>query len=149
VLHGRNDEKAQHACEVIGRLHRQPNCIRRMPTFPNSMPWHAWRKTSQPACEAGCASQQCGVYMTGHKVSKDGFEITLAVNYVAHFLLTMLLLPLLKKSAEPRVVTSARLRICAGTSTSQPEQRTPFRRVPGLCQLEARRCAFCQRTGAA
>ena len=46
-----------------------------------------------------------GVYMTERRVSKDGFEVTLAVNYLAHFLLTMLLLPLLKKSSDPRAVT--------------------------------------------
>lgn len=46
-----------------------------------------------------------GVYMTERKDSRDGFEMTLAVNHLAHFLLTALLLPLLKKSAEPRVVT--------------------------------------------
>lgn len=46
-----------------------------------------------------------GVYMTGRRVSKAGFEMTLAVNYLAHFLLTLLLLPLLKKAPEPRVAT--------------------------------------------
>jgi retinol dehydrogenase 14 len=46
-----------------------------------------------------------GVYMTARKLSRDGFEMTMAVNHLAHFLLTHLLLPLLKKSAEPRVVT--------------------------------------------
>ena len=46
-----------------------------------------------------------GVYMTERKLSRDGFEMTLAVNHLAHFLLTALLLPLLKKSAESRVVT--------------------------------------------
>lgn len=46
-----------------------------------------------------------GVYMTARKVSRDGFEITIAVNHLAHFLLTRKLLPLLKKSIEPRVVT--------------------------------------------
>ena len=46
-----------------------------------------------------------GVYMAERKASRDGFEMTLAVNHLAHFLLTALLLPLLKKSAEPRVVT--------------------------------------------
>jgi NAD(P)-dependent dehydrogenase (short-subunit alcohol dehydrogenase family) len=46
-----------------------------------------------------------GVYKTGRALSRNGFEMTLAVNHLAHFLLTSLLLPLLKKSSEPRVVT--------------------------------------------
>ena len=46
-----------------------------------------------------------GVYMTERKTSRDGFEMTLAVNHLAHFLLTNLLLPSLKKSSAPRVVT--------------------------------------------
>jgi NAD(P)-dependent dehydrogenase (short-subunit alcohol dehydrogenase family) len=43
--------------------------------------------------------------MTQHTPSRDGFEMTLAVNHLSHFLLTNLLLPLLKRSAAPRVVT--------------------------------------------
>ncbi len=46
-----------------------------------------------------------GVYMTGRLLSKQGIEMTLAVNHVAHFLLTALLLPLLRRAAEARVVT--------------------------------------------
>ncbi len=46
-----------------------------------------------------------GVYLTERKTSRDGFEMTLAVNHLAHFLLTNLLLPLLRKSEAPRVVT--------------------------------------------
>ncbi|MGE5757411.1 MAG: SDR family NAD(P)-dependent oxidoreductase, partial [Sideroxydans sp.] len=46
-----------------------------------------------------------GVYLSERETSRDGFEMTLAVNHLAHFLLTNLLLPLLKKSAAPRVVT--------------------------------------------
>ncbi len=46
-----------------------------------------------------------GVYMTERRVSRDGFEMTMAVNHLAHFLLTTLLLPLLNKSTGPRVVT--------------------------------------------
>jgi NAD(P)-dependent dehydrogenase (short-subunit alcohol dehydrogenase family) len=33
--------------------------------------------------------------------SEDGYELTFAVNYLAHFLLTRLLLPLLRDSAPP------------------------------------------------
>jgi NAD(P)-dependent dehydrogenase (short-subunit alcohol dehydrogenase family) len=46
-----------------------------------------------------------GVYMTERRLTKDGFEMMLAVNHLAHFLLTRLLLPLLEKSPGPRVVT--------------------------------------------
>lgn len=46
-----------------------------------------------------------GVYLTERRTSRDGFEMTLAVNHLAHFLLTNLLKPLLKKSESPRVVT--------------------------------------------
>ena len=46
-----------------------------------------------------------GIYPAAHKESRNGFEMTLAINHLAHFLLTALLLSLLKKSAEPRVIT--------------------------------------------
>jgi NAD(P)-dependent dehydrogenase (short-subunit alcohol dehydrogenase family) len=41
------------------------------------------------------------------KVSPDGFELQMATNHFGHFLLTSLLLPSLKRSAAPRVVTVA------------------------------------------
>ena len=46
-----------------------------------------------------------GVYMKSLSYSKDGYEMTIAVNHIAHFLLTNLLLPLLKGSSDPRVIS--------------------------------------------
>jgi NAD(P)-dependent dehydrogenase (short-subunit alcohol dehydrogenase family) len=48
-----------------------------------------------------------GVFTRERKVSEDGFELTFAVNYLAHFLLTSLLLPLLRESAPARIVNVA------------------------------------------
>jgi len=45
-----------------------------------------------------------GVLPLRRQVSADGFELTFAVNYLAPFLLTNLLLPLLKRSAPARIV---------------------------------------------
>jgi len=45
-----------------------------------------------------------GVIVREREESEDGFELTFAVNYLAHFLLTSLLLPLLRDSAPARVV---------------------------------------------
>ena len=45
--------------------------------------------------------------MDGRRTSEDGFELTFAVNYLSHFLLTAELLPLLRRSAPARIVNVA------------------------------------------
>jgi len=46
-----------------------------------------------------------GIMMTPHSRTVDGFESQLGVNYLGHFLLTGLLLPLLERSPGARVVS--------------------------------------------
>lgn len=46
-----------------------------------------------------------GVYMGKKEMTTDGIETTFAVNHLAPFLLTHLLLPVLEKSPESRVIT--------------------------------------------
>ena len=48
-----------------------------------------------------------GIIVQERKESEDGYELTFAVNYLSHFLLTSLLLPLLKDSVPARVVNVA------------------------------------------
>jgi NAD(P)-dependent dehydrogenase (short-subunit alcohol dehydrogenase family) len=48
-----------------------------------------------------------GIIARERKESEDGHELTFAVNYLSHFLLTRLLLPLLKHSAPARIVNVA------------------------------------------
>ena len=48
-----------------------------------------------------------GIISRGREESGDGHEFTFAVNYLSHFLLTGLLLPLLRESAPARVVNVA------------------------------------------
>ena len=48
-----------------------------------------------------------GVIVREREESEDGNELTFAVNYLSHFLLTGLLLPLLKDSAPARIVNVA------------------------------------------
>jgi len=48
-----------------------------------------------------------GIIVQERKESEDGYELTFAVNYLSHFLLTRLLLPLLKDSAPARIVNVA------------------------------------------
>src|ERR671921_2600166 len=48
-----------------------------------------------------------GIIARERRESENGYELTFAVNYLSHFLLTSLLLPLLKDSAPARVVNVA------------------------------------------
>lgn len=106
VLHGRNEEKAARASAAIRA------------TVPDARLHTAYANLADLAAVARMAHElsarlpqldvlinNAGVYMTERKLSHDGFEMTLAVNHLAHFLLTDLLLPLLKRSTAPRAVT--------------------------------------------
>jgi NAD(P)-dependent dehydrogenase (short-subunit alcohol dehydrogenase family) len=48
-----------------------------------------------------------GIIARERKETEDGYELTLIVNYLSHFLLTRLLLPLLRHSAPARIVNVA------------------------------------------
>jgi NAD(P)-dependent dehydrogenase (short-subunit alcohol dehydrogenase family) len=48
-----------------------------------------------------------GVIVRERRESEDGYELTFAVNYLAHFLLTRLLVPLLRESTPARIVNVA------------------------------------------
>jgi NAD(P)-dependent dehydrogenase (short-subunit alcohol dehydrogenase family) len=45
-----------------------------------------------------------GLIMPKRQLSKDGYEMTFAVNHLGHFLLTDLLLPLVKKAEQGRII---------------------------------------------
>lgn len=106
VLHGRSEEKAQRARDATRRA------------APEAALHTAHADLSDPAAIKRMAQDlaarltrldvlinNAGVYMNERRLTGDGFETTLAVNYLAPFLLTHLLLPLLKESPEPRAVT--------------------------------------------
>ena len=50
-----------------------------------------------------------GIMMSPYKVTDDGFENQLATNYIGHFALTNLLLPLLTSTSKSRVITLSSL----------------------------------------
>jgi NAD(P)-dependent dehydrogenase (short-subunit alcohol dehydrogenase family) len=64
-----------------------------------------------------------GVYMHERVLTEDGLEMTFAVNHLAHFLLTNLLLPVLKDSPAARIVTVA--------SSAHEKRRVDFDNLQG------------------
>ncbi len=106
VLHGRNEEKAQHARDAVlrsvpdARLHVAHADLADLDQVSRMAVDLAERLATLDVL-----INNAGVYVAERKLSKHGIEMTLAVNHVAHFLLTLSLLPLLRKAPEPRVVT--------------------------------------------
>ncbi|MBI5891466.1 MAG: SDR family NAD(P)-dependent oxidoreductase [Nitrosomonadales bacterium] len=106
VLHGRNEEKALRAVEAIRTVAPQAVLHTAHADFSGlSDVARMAQDLSARLPRLDVLINNAGVYMTERTVSQDGYEMTLAVNHLAPFLLTSLLLPLLKKSAAPRVVT--------------------------------------------
>lgn len=66
-----------------------------------------------------------GTYRTTRTLTTEGIEVTFAVNYLAPFLLTNLLLPLLRRSSPARIVTVA-------SSAHEDVDRIDWDNLPGL-----------------
>lgn len=106
VLHGRNEEKVMRARDalrtvvpdaVLHTVHADLGDLAAVARMAQNL--------AKQLSQLDVLINNAGVYMNERKTSRDGFEMTLAVNHLAHFLLSNLLLPLLKKSEAPRVVT--------------------------------------------
>jgi NAD(P)-dependent dehydrogenase (short-subunit alcohol dehydrogenase family) len=79
-----------------------------------------------------------GVNLLRRRVSVDGYEMTFAVNYLAPFLLTNLLLDTLRASAPSRIVnvsSGAHENASLNLQDLQAEQRYRFMRVYGQSKL--------------
>jgi NAD(P)-dependent dehydrogenase (short-subunit alcohol dehydrogenase family) len=106
VLHGRNEDKALRACDVVRAIVPDAKLQVAHADFADlSAVARMAHDLSARLPQLDVLVNNAGVYKTEWETSLDGFEMTLAVNHLAHFLLTNLLLPLLKKSSAPRVVT--------------------------------------------
>jgi len=103
VLMGRDRERGEEVRELIGADRTQ--LVLADFSSQREVRRAAAEITRRHSRIAGLANV-AGVTLPGpRQVSEDGVELTLAVNHVAPFLLTKLLLPALKADAPSRVVT--------------------------------------------
>jgi NAD(P)-dependent dehydrogenase (short-subunit alcohol dehydrogenase family) len=63
------------------------------------------RSVAEQTAELHVVVNNAGVYMRRRQLTPDGLEMTFAVNHIAPFLLTALLLPLLLRAPSARVIT--------------------------------------------
>jgi len=108
LLHGRNPGRLEAALKEIGR----ETGNEKLGSYPadfsslGEVRILAERVLSEQE-RLDALVNNAGVIVQKREESEDGFELTFAVNYLAHFLLTSLLLPLLRGSAPARIVNVA------------------------------------------
>lgn len=108
IIHGRSDERGERAMEEI----RAEVPDARLEFFRADLSRFS---DVQQLAEEVCAEHSrldalvnnAGVYLDDRQVSADGNELVFQVNFLAHVMLTELLLPILKDAAPARIVNVA------------------------------------------
>ena len=103
LVHGRHAERAR---EAVDRLKAAGSRAR--PVWGDFAVLREVVELAQQVCEtSSCLDvliNNAGLYAPQRRLTTDGFELTMAVNYFAPFLLTQHLLPLLESTSGARIV---------------------------------------------
>lgn len=101
LVHGRNASKARTAVDTLAK--QAPGATLSAVSGDLSSLAEV-RALARSIHEVDVVVHNAGVFMNARTVSYDGFETTFAVNHLAPFVLTHLLLPVLRARPEARVV---------------------------------------------
>jgi NAD(P)-dependent dehydrogenase (short-subunit alcohol dehydrogenase family) len=112
LVHGRSQSRLEHTCAEIrqatgrDRLHSYRADFSSLAEVRN-LAREIERDHDRLDLLINNAGIGFGAPGAGRELSADGYELRFAVNYLAPFLLTMLLMPLLRRSAPARIVNVA------------------------------------------
>jgi len=99
LVHGRSEAKARKAAQQLaGAVAVWGDFSRLAELKPLA------QQVTQAVGELDVLINNAGVFMRERVLTEDGHETTFQVNHLAHFALTLLLLPSLKKAKQARVV---------------------------------------------
>lgn len=108
IIHGRNQEKADLTLKRIARLTQRNNLSA---VYADLRSFNQIKKMIDDIKSRfnrlDVLINNAGVYKPERNITEEGFETTFAVNYLAPFLLTNLLMKSLKKSDSSRIVNVA------------------------------------------
>jgi NAD(P)-dependent dehydrogenase (short-subunit alcohol dehydrogenase family) len=108
LVHGRDKEKGDQVLENINRVTRNEKVSLYLADFSSLADVKRMAEDiKREQTELHVLINNAGNFYQERLLSSDGVEMTLAVNHLAPFLLTMLLLDLLKASAPARIVNVA------------------------------------------
>jgi len=115
-LHGRNPKKLEATVAEIRKTADTKTVFGAVADFSNLKEVRAFaEKTAFELQELDVLINNAGVFKTFQSTNHDGLDLHFTVNYLAPYLLTNILLPVLKKSKRPRIIN---LSSAAQTSVS-------------------------------
>jgi len=105
LLHGRNHEKAK----VVLREIKDTTKNKKVKIFTADLASRSQIRSMTEEIHNQCDHidvmiNNAGVFLTSRRTTEDGLEMTFAVNHLAPFLLTLLLLDLIEKGAPSRII---------------------------------------------
>jgi NAD(P)-dependent dehydrogenase (short-subunit alcohol dehydrogenase family) len=102
LVHGRDPDKAEAVARELGQ---QEPVVADLASLEEVRALAAEVKARTGRLDVLVNNAGIGLFAGGEReLSEDGYELHFAVNYLAHFLLTLELLPLLRASAPARIV---------------------------------------------
>jgi len=105
IVHGRNEDSVNQAIEDIMKQSGKDEIDGFSGEFEElSEVKELANKIIQHYDKLDVLIHNAGIFQKKREVTKDGYEKTFQVNYLAHFLLTQLLADLLENSEKPRIV---------------------------------------------
>ncbi len=107
IIHGRNRQKGNKVRKDLGKITAKMPDLLIADFSDRDQIMEMAKEFMSRYPRLDVLINNAGIYQKERSLTKDGVEMTFAVNYLAPFLLTRLLLPLLKKSAPSRIVTVA------------------------------------------
>lgn len=105
VVHGRDPMRGQWAVKEIAETSGNPNVelvIANLSSFSQVKRLAA--EIQKRYAKLDVLINNAGVFYSSRQYSAEGIEMQFAVNYLSHFLLTNLLLPMLQQSAPARII---------------------------------------------
>lgn len=106
LVHGRNRSKAEAAQDEIQKVSGSSSIFAYWADLTSLQQIKDMaRKLHREVAHLDILINNAGVYMNRRQISEDGYEMTFAVNHLAPFLLTLLVLNLLRKSPAGRIIT--------------------------------------------
>ena len=108
IIHGKSEKEVQVAQRELARRSggERPDTVIADFSDMDQIRWMAEDLLTRYS-SLNVLINNAGTYQKTRQFSEQGIELTFAVNYLAPFLLTGLLLPLLRKGAPARIVTVA------------------------------------------